>query len=758
MEQSQQYQLGSWTICPRTNTISDQGESCVIDNKSMQVLLFLIQHAGEQVTKNQIIEHVWKGSFVTEDILSVTVSKIRKALGDNARSPTFIKTLSGVGYVLIAKVETIDDSKQPEKARNVKIYVGIFLLLIGFSVAFFFVQNQDTTSERLTISSIAVLPFDDLSAEQNNQYLTDGLSDTIINQLSQIAQLKVISRYSSFKYRGTYDATEIGQALQVDTLLDGSVQKSGEQVRINVRIFSTATGQQLWSKTFDSDTQDLFVLQDNISATIQEIIQPGYPAISKQNKPIDAQAYEWYLMGQYHWRQRNPESLSKALTYFKNSLELEPEFAESHVGLAITYAFLHTYGNWHEMRALNAAFPHVEQALLLKPDLPSALAAKGMLLSDKARVQASIGQLDLTLFQEAEQAFIRSLELEQSATTHQWYSSLLRRLDRVALAIEHMEQAVKLNPLSASLKRFYSFLLRSMGLHDSAQRMYQRSLDIDPDYFARPIDSARMNLYRQQSILAMARWQAANPELFTDCSSDEYCEQMVLAYLSIGAQKAADYILDNMASKHLHFRNWMNLLDAGLKGENEKVATRMEGGLLRQQDNRRALHNAAIAQFRAGQFTQSQLSLLRAYPEWRDKPVINQKDINADNYLALVLYAATLAKLNQSEASLAFMQQIQTFLEQDKVFDKVQAEFVLAQINAQIGNTPKALMHLGTALEQGWVETYNKEWWSLEDNHLLQPLREEPDFSLLLEQHQKRLSELREQVTLTLSATANFAE
>ena len=108
MEQNRQYQLGSWVICPRTNTVTKKVDTHSIDNKSMQVLLFLIQHAGENVTKDQIFKHVWKDSFVADDILSVAVSKIRKALGDNARSPTFIKTLPGVGYILIAKVEAID--------------------------------------------------------------------------------------------------------------------------------------------------------------------------------------------------------------------------------------------------------------------------------------------------------------------------------------------------------------------------------------------------------------------------------------------------------------------------------------------------------------------------------------------------------------------------------------------------------------------------------------------------------------------------
>ena len=206
LEQNRQYQLGSWIICPRTNTVTNNLDTHCIDNKSMQVLLFLIRHAGQHVTKDQIFEHVWKDSVVAGDILSVAVSKIRKALGDNARSPTFIKTLPGVGYSLIAKVEQIDKPEQGpgKRIEPSSLYIGIItLLLIATSMAMCFIKTDESSlPDQININSIAVLPFDDLSSTQDNQYFSDGLSDAIINQLSQIKQLKVISRFSSFTYRG----------------------------------------------------------------------------------------------------------------------------------------------------------------------------------------------------------------------------------------------------------------------------------------------------------------------------------------------------------------------------------------------------------------------------------------------------------------------------------------------------------------------------------------------------------------------------
>lgn len=772
LEHSQQYQLGSWIICPQTNTLTNKADTHSIDNKSMQVLLFLMHHSGEQVTKGQIFEHVWKDSFVADDILSVAVSKIRKALGDNARSPTFIKTLPGVGYTLIAKVKKLDE---PEQDRSKKIgfsniykpsiTIGIItLLLIATSLAMYFINtDEDSLANRININSIAVLPFDDLSSTQDNQHFTDGLSDAIINQLSQIKQLKVISRYSSFTFRGKYKATEIGQSLKVDALLDGSVQTMGDQVRINVRIFSTSDSRQLWSKTFDSKNEDIFTLQDNISAAIQEIIQPDYAqknSISSQTqtKKINVQAYEWYLMGQYHWRQSNPISLSKAVTYFKHSLTLEPEYADAHIGLAITYVGLHHSANWSEKKSYDKSLPHIKKALALKPNSPTALATQGLLLTLKAGYETGFSDADSALIQQAHQAFLSSLALDDNATTHRWYSLLLKKLGNESQVILHLNKAIKLNPLSASLKRSLSKYLHTIGKPDSAQRIYQRTLILEPNHLSRVVDLTRIFRNTQQSIIAMAQWHSANADIFTNCSSVEYCEQLVLAYLSIGATDVANNILANMRARHGHFVNSLNLIKFGSKGEEQSILSIKERIAFYRPNQRSALLGLAVAQFRTTKYTQAKSTLLKAYPEWDKPESITLSHITPDNYTAMVLYAVTLLNLEEKQSAELLLRSLQTFLKQDKVFDKIQAEFTLAEVNAQLGDLPQAIAHLAAALKMGWLETYDREWWSLQNNHLLQPLFEEPEFKLLLKQHQEELNELREQVTRKLSTISSSME
>jgi len=779
LEQNQQYQLGAWKVCPQTNSLTNQVDTRSIDNKSMLVLLFLMQHAGQEVTKGQIYQHVWKDSFVADDILSVAVSKIRKALGDNARSPTYIKTLPGVGYRLIANVEIItareqQKNEQPLSSGLAKLatskpsifksgiskpnsYVGIISLLFFIVALTLYISTDETSpAAQLNINSIAVLPFNDLSAEQNNQHFTDGLPDAIINQLSQTNALKVISRYSSFTYRGNYNAAKVGQALQVEALLDGSVQKIGQQLRITVSIFSTSDGQQLWSKTFDSDSQDIFKLQDNISADIHALIRPGdqqsddKPSAKAATK-ISAQAYEWYLMGQYHWRQRNPKSLAKAVTYFNHSLELAPDYADAHIGLAITYANLHHFANWSEAKAIEKSFPHIEKALLLKPNSPTALAAHGMLLTLKSHYENAFADASSTLVQRAKQNFLRSLALDDNATTHRWYSKLLTRLGNESKVIQHMNQAIALNPLSGSLKRSLSKYLRSIGKTDSAQRMYQRALILEPDHFSHAIESTHIFRHEQKSIIALAQWHSTNAELFTNCSSDEYCEQLVLAYLSIGANEVANQVLTNMGGKHGHFLNSLDLINFAAKGEEQNILSIKERIAFYRPNNRRALYELAVAQFRTDKFQSAKITLLKAYPQWRKPEAIELSDISADNHTALLLYAVTLLNLDEKQAANTLLDNIQTLLKQDKVFDKIQTEFVLAEINAQLNNTPQALEYLETALNMGWLEYYDREWWSLQNNHFLAPLHKAPQFQLLLEQHQEKLGELRDKVARKLN-------
>jgi len=755
LHNSQKYQLGRWIVCPTTNTFQDNNEQKSIDNKSMQVLLFLIQNSGQNVTKEQIIEHVWKETVVNEEILSVAISKIRKALGDKARQPSYIKTIPNVGYCLITDAQPLVESTQPQEApidtlilqtNNHKPYLigGMILLLaVIFIVTFYRIYQEPEKVSHVAISSIAVLPFEDLNENKDNIYLTEGLSDAIINQLSQSKPLKVISRDSSFNFRGNKDPSIIGNALKVEALLDGSIQQSAGQIRVNVRIISTFDGRLLWAKSFDSQNTNVFNLQDKISRDIRQAINPlSHSEVAVSNK-IDSQAYEWFLMAQYHWRQRTPTSLSKAETYFKHSLELEPNYVDALVGLAITYGQFHYNANWSAKESVEKGLPYVEQALALEPASPTALAAKGMLLT----IKASYSKAALPIFNEAQDMFVRSLELEDSATTHHWYSSLLNKMGKDALVIKHMEHAIALNPLSASLKSIYSQYLAIRGKLDTAQKLFNRAQILDPDRDSSIVESTHIFRNTPSSIIATAEWQLNNSELFEYCSSDEYCEQVVFSYLSIGQDKEANKILARMASKHEHFKNSLKLIDYGLKGEQTNAVSLLKQLSEARPNSFKYKYSLAIAQYRAGLYEQSKTSLLHLYSDWRNTLAV---EVTTDNYLALILYGATLLKLNEQENAHIVLKNVEQFLLLNRVQDKAQTEMALAQINAQLNQPSKAIEHLNKALNLGWLETFDREWWTLQDSHLLKPIQNQMKFKTLVQEHQENLKELSRQVGSSL--------
>ncbi|WP_100642020.1 winged helix-turn-helix domain-containing tetratricopeptide repeat protein [Alteromonas facilis] len=755
LQNSQKYRLGRWVVCPITNTFQDTDEQRSIDNKSMQVLLFLIQNSGQNVTKEQIIEHVWKDSVVSEEILSVAISKIRKALGDNARQPTFIKTVPNVGYCLIANVKPLAEYTQPEdapsnmlnlRASNSKPYfIGItfFLLAIIFIVSFYRVYQEPENKSLADISSIAVLPFEDLNENKDNIYFTEGLSVAIINQLSQSKSLKVISSDSSFNFRGNKDPSVIGNALKVEALLDGSVQQLAEQVRVNVRVISSFDGRLLWAKSFDGQHSTVFNLQDQISREIKQAIQPTSQSEISDNKKIDSQAYEWFLMAQYHWRQRTPISLSKAETYFKHSLELEPSYVDAYVGLAITYGQFHYNSNWSAKEAVDKGLPYAEQALILEPNSSMALAAKGMLLT----LKAAYSKAPLPILNEAQDLFVRSLALEDSATTHHWYSLLLNQLGEEALVIKHIEHAIALNPLSASLKRIYSEYLAIRGKLDTAQKLYSRAQILEPDRDSSIVESTHVFRNSPSSIVAIAEWQLTNSELFEYCVSDEYCEQVVFSYLSIGLEKEANKILARMTSKHEHFEDSLKLIDYGLKGELINTVSLLKQLSETRPNNYKYNYSLAIAQFRADLFEQTKTSLLYLYPDWRND---GEVEVTTDNYLALILYGATLLKLDEQDYANAVLNNVGQFLLLDKVHDKAQAEMALAQVNAQLNQSSKATKHLRKALNHGWLETFDREWWALQDDHLLEPIKYQAEFETLVQDHQEKVKEIAKRISLKL--------
>ena len=293
--------------------------------------------------------------------------------------------------------------------------------------------------------SIAVLPFDNFSAEKDSDYLSDGLTEEITTALSRIPGLKVVSRNSAFTFKGhKEDLRKVGAALGVTTLLEGSLRKAGKQMRITAQLINAADGYHLWSETYDRSADDIFAVQDEIARKIAERLQVGTTSGSPTGvrlRPINMEAHEIYLQARHFWNQRGIENLEKAAQLFKQAIDKDPTYAAARAGLAMSYALLPDYAHRPSGEYFPLALASAGQALELDPSSADAHAVLGLIKSYSYDYRG------------AEAEFKRVLELNPNhATAHHWYGVLLRELGRMNESLTEMGQAEELDPLSPIIR------------------------------------------------------------------------------------------------------------------------------------------------------------------------------------------------------------------------------------------------------------------------------------------------------------------
>jgi TolB-like protein/Tfp pilus assembly protein PilF/predicted Ser/Thr protein kinase len=324
--------------------------------------------------------------------------------------------------------------------------------------------------------SIAVLPFTNLSADPEQEYFCDGMAEEIINALTHLEGLRVVARTSAFAFKGKPgDIREIGRQLDVESVLEGSVRKAGARVRITAQLVSVADGYHIWSEKFDREMQDIFGIQDEISLAIVDRLKVRL--LGKERGELtrrhteDLAAYHLYLKGRYFWNRRTESALEKALGYFKQAIEKDPEYAAAYVGLADTYNILYSYG--HGQVPLREAYENATKAVLRALDLDQSLAAAHTSLAEIKRVFESD-------FDGAEREFKQAIELNPGyATAHHWYSMMLVDAGRFAEALEEGERALELDPLSTIIKLHVAQLRSSAYDWGGAEELYRNALEID---------------------------------------------------------------------------------------------------------------------------------------------------------------------------------------------------------------------------------------------------------------------------------------
>lgn len=456
------FQLGPWLVEPSLNTISRNGTTVHLEPKLMGVLVCLANHPAEVIPKETLLETVWPDTFVSDDVLKHAISELRRVFGDKAREPSFIQTIAKRGYRLVAPVNTVNgigDSvceEQPASAaRNSMTPLSIRSWRIGmFAIAgtallslLFMALHESRGHARSAgptglppIRSIAVLPLQNLSADPAQEYFSEGITDGLITDLTQIESVRVISRTSSMQYKqATKTLPEIAHALNVDGIVEGTVQRSGNRVRISAQLIDGRSDKYLWAASYERDTRDVFTLERDLTQEIAHQIQSrlttSHQVPIPRPRPVDPNVLELYLQGNYHLEQfsrgSGDEEKRKAAEYFQQAIDADPQFAPAYVGVSYSH-----YGSIQSLTEdVQIEKDAAERAVELDPTL-----SEGWLRLAEVK-------FDSWDWQGAEQGYRRAIALNpNNPSAHKGLCSLLDATGRMDIGLQECEIAQQLDP------------------------------------------------------------------------------------------------------------------------------------------------------------------------------------------------------------------------------------------------------------------------------------------------------------------------
>lgn len=512
--------IGEWTVNPALDTISRDAEIHKLEPRTMHLLMCLADSAGAVVSVDRLLAEVWAGVVVGSASVYQAVSQLRKLLGDADPNPTYIATIPRKGYRLIAPVRRIDLANEsaptgepaiaalaaPAKPRQRLMPIAAGgALLIAIIVAGSWIWMRSPTSGQTTggIASIVVLPFVDLTAEKNDQSFCDGLTEELSNWLAQIPTLRVVARTSAFAFRGQEeDVRKIGKALDTNHILEGSMRRSGDHMRITVQLIDARNGYHLWSENFDKPIEDTIHIQEDISRSVAETLKvrltTGAERQFATRGGADPQAYQLYLLAHYYDQQATPQSIDRAVDLYQQVLKTDPKFAPAYFWLArglLNQGYIRKIPIADTAAAME---PLIASALRIDDRLSGAYAVRGALRDSQSRMKEALDDLQLAI----------SLDPSDMSA----YASIGRiRLDegRPREALKNYDSAAALDPLNAILQIQRCRAFEDLGQYDLASNACERARVLQPRNAA-PVDALAWLAISQGRIDEALRWNAVS--------------------------------------------------------------------------------------------------------------------------------------------------------------------------------------------------------------------------------------------------------
>jgi TolB-like protein/DNA-binding winged helix-turn-helix (wHTH) protein/tetratricopeptide (TPR) repeat protein len=609
--------FGVFEFDPRSGQLRKHGIRIKLQEQPCQILAFLLERRGEMVTREELQRHLWPSdTFVDFDhSLNTAVMRLREALNDSSENPRFIETLPRRGYRFVAPFEersgpvtettslqtgeviafqsalaresqtfpphskvllgTSSARKGGRRLRPALVLASMLLLALTLAggLGFRYLRKPSVVAAPpKQITSIVVLPLENLSADKDQAYFADGMTDELIANLAKIRSLRVISRTSAMGYKGTNKTlSEIARDLNVDAVVEGTVLRSGDRVRITAELVQVATDRHLWADTYESPFGDVLTLQSRVASAIVNEIRINLTPEEQQRlaraRPISPESYEDYLKGRFYWNKRSEEGLTKAIEYFQLATERDPHSALAFAGLADCYSIIGS--------AIVGSVPSQDVAAKAR------VAALKALELDKslAEAQTSLATVQFNYdwnWAAAGRGFQRSIELNPSyATAYQRYSLYLMAMGRTQESLAQINRARDLDPLSISMSFSLGWRLYMARQYDQAISQLHNTLEMDPN-FALP----RMVLgqaYEQKGMVPQAIVELQRA-VANSHDSPPMLGSLGHAFALAGNKAEADKILAQMleqSKKRYVSPFYVSVVYAGLH-ENEKAMDWLE--------------------------------------------------------------------------------------------------------------------------------------------------------------------------------------
>jgi TolB-like protein/DNA-binding winged helix-turn-helix (wHTH) protein/Tfp pilus assembly protein PilF len=532
MHPTKLFRFGVFEVDLEAAEIRKQGRKLKLQEQPFQILLLLLEHRGGLVSRDELRHRLWPGhTFVDFDhSLNTAVMRLREVLGDSSDSPRFIETVPKHGYRFIAPIEAIaapiqevhmqvhDVSPNPASAiapsaaeslhkestqvsvasgasavgnpkeqpasfhRIIKTtgFIGVAASLIFGITAYSIHEVKASKAKSQRITSLVVLPLENVSGDKEQDYFADGMTDELIAHLAKIRSLRIISRTTAMAYKDNRKPlSEIARDLNVDGVVEGTVLRAGNRVRITAELVQVSTDRQIWAESYESPAGDILTLQGQVASAIVnqisvQLTPDDQKRLASDPRPVNPEAYEDYLKGRYYWNKRSDEGISRAIDYFLAATQKDPGYALGYAGLADCYSVVGS--------TIVGTMPPAEAGLKAKAAAQKAL-----------EIDNSLGEAETSLasvrfnydwdWPAAASGFQRAVELNPSyATAYQRYSLYLIAMGRVQESVEQINLARQLDPLSLSINFSLGWRLYMARHYEQAIQQLRNTLEMDPNF------------------------------------------------------------------------------------------------------------------------------------------------------------------------------------------------------------------------------------------------------------------------------------